>query len=111
SGPSLGFGPAAGWLPQPSDWDGLSVAAQDGDEESTLELYRTALRLRGQYRPQSLTWQETGFDDVLGFDNGALRCVTNFGDTAVTLTGEVMASSAPIVGGQLPGNTTAWLKR
>ncbi|MFF7180738.1 alpha-amylase family glycosyl hydrolase [Streptomyces sp. NPDC008121] len=45
-GPSLGFGPAGAWLPQPPAWAGLSVAAQSGDPGSTLELYRSALRLR-----------------------------------------------------------------
>ena len=29
-GPSLGFGPAPGWLPQPGAWAGRSVEAQDG---------------------------------------------------------------------------------
>ncbi|MEE4544163.1 alpha-amylase family glycosyl hydrolase [Streptomyces sp. V4-01] len=44
-----GFGPVPGgpsWLPQPPEWAGLSVEAQQGDPGSTLELYRAALRLR-----------------------------------------------------------------
>ncbi|MCP3817516.1 glycoside hydrolase family 13 protein [Streptomyces sp. A3M-1-3] len=45
-GPSYGFGPGAGWLPQPDDWRELSVEAQTGDPGSTLELYRSALALR-----------------------------------------------------------------
>ena len=45
-GPSLGFGPAPGWLPQPGAWAGRSVEAQDGDPESMLELVRSALRVR-----------------------------------------------------------------
>ncbi|MEV4950280.1 glycoside hydrolase family 13 protein [Streptomyces sp. NPDC053755] len=48
-GPSLGFGPAGAWLPQPPEWAALSVAAQSGDPGSTLELYRSALRLRREH--------------------------------------------------------------
>jgi alpha-glucosidase len=37
--------------------------------------------------------------------------VTNFGDTAVDLpAGTVLVSSAPLEGGKLPANTTAWLR-
>ena len=46
SGPSLGFGDAKPWLPQPAAWSALSVEAQDGDPESMLSLYRDALRIR-----------------------------------------------------------------
>jgi alpha-glucosidase len=47
-----GFGPVSGgpsWLPQPDSWAGLSVAAQSGDPDSTLEMYRSALRLRREH--------------------------------------------------------------
>ncbi|MBI1352309.1 MAG: DUF3459 domain-containing protein [Actinomycetales bacterium] len=45
--PSFGFGPTANsWLPQPADWADLSVEAETGVEDSTLELYRRALHLR-----------------------------------------------------------------
>ncbi len=49
SGPSLGFGAAAGWLPQPARWAGpagLSVQVQQDDPTSMLSFYRTALQLR-----------------------------------------------------------------
>ncbi|MDO5502861.1 MAG: glycoside hydrolase family 13 protein [Actinomycetia bacterium] len=46
-GPSLGFGPSAQtWLPQPASYGALAVDQQDGVTGSTLELYRTLLRLR-----------------------------------------------------------------
>ncbi|HEV8025002.1 MAG TPA: glycoside hydrolase family 13 protein [Candidatus Nanopelagicales bacterium] len=45
--PSYGFGPSeSSWLPQPQEWGRLSVAAQEGDEASTLELYRRTLARR-----------------------------------------------------------------
>ncbi|MGH3414276.1 MAG: glycoside hydrolase family 13 protein, partial [Marmoricola sp.] len=45
-GPSYGFGSGTAHLPQPEWFGPLSVASQDADPGSTLNLYRTALRLR-----------------------------------------------------------------
>jgi alpha-glucosidase len=45
--PSYGFGAGERtWLPQPAEWAELSVAAELGDQVSTLEMYRAALRIR-----------------------------------------------------------------
>ncbi|HEY8043528.1 MAG TPA: hypothetical protein VIF35_04645, partial [Streptosporangiaceae bacterium] len=41
-----GSSPAGPWLPQPADWGRYSVESQLTDEHSTLNLYRSALRLR-----------------------------------------------------------------
>ena len=41
---SYGFGAGGSWLPQPDGWGELSVEAQTGDPDSTLELYRTRAR-------------------------------------------------------------------
>ncbi len=58
-GPSYGFGAGAAWLPQPPGFAAYAVQAQDGVEGSTLELYRTALRLRRKLIDgESLTWAE-----------------------------------------------------
>ncbi|HYN18865.1 MAG TPA: alpha-amylase, partial [Actinomycetes bacterium] len=46
SGPSFGFGSAAGWLPQPAGWGSQSVQAQQDDPASMLRLYLGALQLR-----------------------------------------------------------------
>ncbi len=57
AGPSYGFGPGGAWLPQPSGFAAYAVEAQDGVEGSTLELYRTALRLRRKLlEGEELTW-------------------------------------------------------
>ncbi|GAA4917087.1 alpha-glucosidase [Stackebrandtia albiflava] len=111
TGPSFGFGSAPGWLPQPADWGTLSVQAQDGVPGSTLEMYRAALRVRRERTPRGLTWlpEREATADVLAFDNGALRCVVNFGATPVEVSGEVLVSSAPVVDGMLPATATVWL--
>jgi alpha-glucosidase len=112
-GTSFGFGDGGSHLPQPDWFSKYAVEAQDGTRGSTLELYRTALKLRRELQTdEELEWVETGTPDVLHFrrPNG-WQSVTNFGDTAVDLpAGTVLASSAPLEDGKLPANTTAWLR-
>ena len=114
SGPSLGFGAVAPWLPQPAHWAELSVAAQEGVEGSTLELYRTALRLRRELEALgdgTMRWLDIG-PGVLAFrrDPGFV-CVTNIGAVPVELPAHerVLVSSAPLEDGRLPVDASAWL--
>lgn len=62
-----------------------AVEAQEGTEGSTLQLYRTALRLRCELQTdEELEWVETGNPDVLRFSRpGGWQSVTNFGDTVL----------------------------
>jgi alpha-glucosidase len=115
--PPYGFSTSNGvdtWLPMPAGWSPLAVAAQDGVEGSTLELYKTALKLRREH---------AGFAGELAFDAdvpagclsfrraGGLRCFVNAGNVPVPLpSGEVLLTSVPLTAdGQLPGDATAWL--
>ncbi|MFD7879403.1 glycoside hydrolase family 13 protein [Streptomyces sp. NPDC059766] len=113
TGPSYGFGAAGAWLPQPPSFASYAVAAQDGVDGSTLELYRTALRLRRKLQEgEELTWTEGTPPGVLAFArSGNWRCVTNLSDAPVPLPpGEVLLSSVPLDGdGQLGPDTTVWL--
>ncbi|MFI2201852.1 glycoside hydrolase family 13 protein [Streptomyces sp. NPDC020192] len=113
SGPSYGFGPGVGWLPQPPSFASYAVAAQAGAEGSTLELYRTALRLRRKLvETETLTWSTDSPADVLYFSRSpGWRCVTNLGGVPVPLpSGEVLLASVPMDGsGVLPPDTTVWL--
>ncbi|CAM5440382.1 hypothetical protein SVIOM74S_09793 [Streptomyces violarus] len=87
---------------------------QDGVEGSTLELYRTALKLRRKLLDgEELTWAADVPDGVLQFDRcEGWRCVTNLSGTAVPLpAGEVLLSSAPLEDGRLGPDTTVWLGR
>ncbi|MFF8677477.1 glycoside hydrolase family 13 protein [Streptomyces sp. NPDC015140] len=111
-GPSYGFGAGAAWLPQPPVFSGYSVQAQDGVADSTLELYRTALRLRRKLLDgESLTWSDDVPAGVLQFDRtDRWRCVTNLTGATVDLpAGEVLLSSSPLDGGRLGPDTTVWL--
>ena len=110
----FGFGTdAAPWLPQPADWAGLTAAAQAGDPDSTLNLYRAALKLRRErpeFRHGELRWQDSPAD-VLSFTRGDdLAVVVNFGaEPAALPAGEVLLTSTPLVEGRLPQDATAWI--
>ena len=70
------------WLPQPADWAGLTVESQTGIPSSTLELYRSALRLRRELPTLGdgpMTWLPSA-PEVLAFARGAdFACVVNLG--------------------------------
>ena len=112
TGSSFGFGPAGSHLPMPAWFADYAVARQVGAPQSTLEFYRTALRLRRELLAgETLTWQ-AGADGVVSFsrDNG-WHSVTNFGTEPITLpTGQIILASGPVVGGELPGETAVWLR-
>ncbi|KQT89719.1 alpha-amylase [Marmoricola sp. Leaf446] len=121
--PSYGFGPGeASWLPQPAAYGELAVDRQTGVDGSTLELYRTLLRLRREHGlgVRELSWLEDAGDPdhVLAFDLTApgaptVRVVTNVGGEPVGLpAGEVLVSSAPsdeVTASSLPGDSTVWM--
>ena len=44
--PNYGFSAAKPWLPQPTDWGKYSIDAEEGDQESSLALYKQSLALR-----------------------------------------------------------------
>lgn len=104
---------APSWLPAPAGWASLSVAAQSGTAGSTLELYRSALRLRRSLPGTALTWLPAPADDVLVFAREPdFVCVANLGPAAVPLPAhrEILLTSAPLAAdGALPPDTTAWL--
>jgi alpha-glucosidase len=112
SGPSYGFGAGGAWLPQPEWFAEYAVEAQDGVEGSTLELYRTALRLRRKLlQGEELTWTDGSPAGVLDFvRHEGWRCVANLSEAAVPLpAGEVLMTSSPLEDGLLGPDTTAWL--
>lgn len=112
TGESFGFGAGSAWLPQPSEFGSLSAAVQDDDPASTLNLYRAALTLRRAHLVEEL-----GFDlvdlgaGVLAFCRGdGFVCAANMGDDPVALPdGEVLLTSSPLMGAELPPDTAVWI--
>jgi alpha-glucosidase len=112
--PPYDFGPGSSqpWIPQPSDWAPLTVAAQAADPDSTLAFYRAALRVRRDFAwsaGDEVEMLDLGAD-VLAFRRGPLTVVLNCGAAAVELPeGELLMASGPVDGKLLP-DTAAWLR-
>ncbi|WP_328651037.1 glycoside hydrolase family 13 protein [Micromonospora sp. NBC_00330] len=123
-----GFGPAGSqlsWLPTPALWQALSVTAQTDVPGSTLELYRTALRIRHVHPALALdadgvTWRESE-PGVLAFSRSAgasvLTCVVNFSGAPVLIDGygQPLVASDELTeqgsGQLLPIDAAVWLER
>ncbi|PWJ45797.1 alpha-glucosidase [Quadrisphaera granulorum] len=113
------------WLPQPASFAGLTVADQDGDPTSTLELYRSALALRHSLEALgdgSMSWVQAAdgsLDGVLAFTREpGFACWVNLSPQPVELPDgvEVLLSSGDLdetADGAvlLPSDTTVWLRR
>jgi len=116
--PSYGFGPGPkSWLPQPPEWGDLSVAVQEADPASTLELFRAALRLRRSLDLPArggIEWLDLGAG-TLAFRRGGFLCVVRVDDTPVPLPAAVvgdaelvLASTEGASATSVPGATAAW---
>ena len=112
--PAFGFNDSgASWLPQPAVFGELARDQQQGVESSTLELYRRLLRLRASHGLGSgdFSWLPDFPASTVAFQNSGVAVIGNLGTSPIDLpAGEVLASSGPLVEGQLPGDTTAWVK-
>ncbi|KPC59088.1 DUF3459 domain-containing protein, partial [Streptomyces chattanoogensis] len=114
--PPYGFGPGGSWLPQPAGWRRLTVEAQTGDPDSTLELYRTALELRRRLPglgDGEISWQPAP-EGLLAFRRPGVLCTVNtLGRAAeLPLPGKPLLSSAPVTidgaSAVVPGDSCTW---
>jgi len=112
--PAYGFNDSgASWLPQPAVFGELARDQQQGVESSTLELYRRLLSLRASHGLGSgdFSWLPDFPESTVAFRNLGIAVIGNLGTAPITLpAGDILASSGPLVDGQLPGDTTAWIK-
>ncbi|WP_435272170.1 glycoside hydrolase family 13 protein [Streptomyces parvulus] len=117
AGSSYGFGDGGSWLPQPAGWGELSVEAQTGDPDSTLELYRAALAVRRD-RPDlgaggAVEWLRAP-EGVVAFRRGDFVCVANTTGESVTVPGHgrVLLASDEVTEAageaKVPADTTVW---
>jgi alpha-glucosidase len=88
------------------------VAAQIGDPDSTLQLYRSALRLRRERLVAAgpLAWLDTP-PGTLAFGRGSLTCWLNTSDHSVALPGgRLLLGSVPGMDDRsLPVDAAAWV--
>jgi alpha-glucosidase len=120
--------PAPPWLPQPAGWGERSVAAQDGDPDSFLTLYRQALRIRrrhpalgtGSGRGNAMEWLNAPADALYFTRDPGFACLANLGKAPLRLPEfrEVLLASGPLIpgatglsDGSLPPDTAVWLSR
>lgn len=111
--PGLGFSPnGKTWLPQPESYARYAVDQQRDQKGSTLELYRTMLRLRRELGLGSgtLTWLDSP-KGVLMFENAGVLVVINVsGDPVAVPAGREVLVASAAVDGEIPENTAAWLR-
>jgi alpha-glucosidase len=97
----------------PADFGKYSVAANEADPNSVLNLYRAAIAMRkGLQCAEEINFIFNWNRSVLHFarPNG-WQSFTNFGKSSVKLPkGKVLLSSQPLIGSQVPGETTVWLQ-
>lgn len=103
------------WLPQPSIYAEYARDRQDGVEGSTLELYKLAIRLRKELQlgDGSFEWvEEFTNENTLGFKNGEILVIHNFGPENLQLpAAKIVASSQNglTLGATLCVDQTVWL--
>lgn len=109
-GQSYGFGDGDSHLPQPTWFADNSVQVQEPVLDSTLNLYRAALRLRKElFSTETLEWIESPVEVVHFVRKNRWHCLTNFGSEPVPIPdGTILLSSSPVSNRMLPGNTTVW---
>jgi alpha-glucosidase len=117
--PPFGFSPvgATPWLPQPEEWASLTAEAQAADPDSTLSMYRDALRLRREvpgFVGEAFSWRSAP-EGVVDFERGdGVRCVVNLAAEPFDLGEDahvLLSSSALTPDGKLPTDTAVWLRK
>lgn len=110
-----GFSPDAAvdtWLPQPPHWSSHTAEAQDGDPDSTLNLYRAALAERPTRWVDAgdVEWIATA-PEVVAFRRGDSQCWVNTGEAPAALPSgaRVILASESGTETHLPADAAAWL--
>jgi alpha-glucosidase len=116
--PPFGFSPdsasATPWLPQPASWRTLTAAAQEGDNGSMLELYRSALRIRRAHPALgdgTLSWLEAPEGALAFAREPRFMCVVNVSAAPVAAprAARLVLASGPLDrDGRVPVDTAAW---
>jgi alpha-glucosidase len=100
------------WLPMPAEWAASTVQAEEADPDSTLQLYRTTLRLRHELaglQRSEIEWLDAPAG-CLAYRRGDVRVWLNAGEASVPMpAGELLHASGP-VGADLPPDTAVWLR-
>jgi alpha-glucosidase len=111
--PALGFGTLAStWLPQPTTYRTYARDVQETEPDSTLSMYRSALRLRRGYGlgGGTLRWRPETSAEVLSFSRGPVQVTANLDRDAVPLPAgaEILLASSPEFDGRVGTDMCVW---
>ena len=109
--------PAAPWLPQPLSFANYAADSEVGVAGSTLELYRTALKIRARHAlgEGAHVWaqQHDPGAGVVAFSNGSITVIANAGSVPLDLppAAEIVLASGveSVSGGKLAPNSAVWI--
>ena len=104
----FGFTSGKPWLPLQDNWQAFTVESELMDPNSSLNLYKTALKIRREkfIRSGEITWESTS--GLLSYKRGKIRVVINISEQTHPISGEVLLASQKITD-SLPPATAAWL--
>jgi alpha-glucosidase len=119
----FGFTTGTPWLPLADSWKELTVEKQSSDPKSTLNLYKTALRLRAEHliAQGEITWLESPEhgskgSSLLAMQRGTVSIYMNLTDTPIEaeITGRLLMMSAGTVDARdgkmtIPAVSTIWV--
>lgn len=114
--PSYGFGETdKTWLPQPDSFARYARDLQEGVKGSTLELYKTLLKLRKESSlgAGDFHWLEPLCNDnAIAYENSGVAVISNLGEPMTIPDGEILVSTQSDLeaGGELGTDQTVWIR-
>ena len=103
----FGFTTGRPWLPVSQSWESFTVERQSKEPTSSLNLYRSALRIRKKIMgSDEIQWQQK--DSVLSFTRNGIQVVLNTSNQPIKIDGRVLIASEEI-SGELPPKCAAWI--
>ena len=101
-------------MPQPKGWGNFAADKQEQNQNSTLWLYRKALKIRqaeAGLGDGEMEWIKAGKKVVAFSRPGGFQCWVNLGKTIKLPKGaEILLSSVKIEGRKLPKDAAVWIR-
>jgi alpha-glucosidase len=114
----FGFSSTNPWLPMPQEWSEFTVAAQDANHSSTLNLYRNALNIRRSklVGTGEIEWVDRGQDGLISFARGEFAIYLNTSSQVIQIASAgtlTLGSDAEVTLNEgllsLPPASAAWV--
>ena len=104
----FGFTTGKPWLPLQDSWREFTVESEDHDPNSSLNLYRKALKIRRENFVGSgeISWEST--TGVLSYKRGRITVILNISDSPQPIQGKILLASQEL-NDSLPPKAAVWL--